>query len=1425
MDRQREERHIVFDLVGKTLGNYELTAFIGRGGMSTVYKARQQTVNREVAIKVMSERTEEGSPELERFVREVQIIANLEHIHILPIYDYGQVDGFPYIVMRYLDGGSLNSRVRAKNLSIPEVERLISQIAAALDYAHARNVIHRDMKPHNVLLDREGNAFLCDFGIAKLTGTHGLTRTGEAVGTPSYMSPEQWQALNVMPQTDVYALGAMLYEMLCGEPPFHAENIFSLMYKHLNDLPPLLGAHRTDLPTAVDSVIQRALAKLPDDRYPSAGELARAFTSALRPSGERRAVPHTPRTDAATLSTEMLPRLPQFSATQALAERQWALDAFRAWRTDRAASPVLYVVGAHGIGKSTLMRRFADLVGERVARYDLISGQARTLDPRTFVDSVAWQLAAFLPADQDAPTGDALREVLVDPREAFENRVLTPLSQLPPNPPIFLFVDALDAAFEHYGSTIADLVRATLQNFPDVLRLVVAAAPHPTLEPLFRNAQRLALHADNDEDRNALYATLSTHFAALMPNLSGGEVDLAALIEKAQGNPLYLNVVTACLAHQHISLAELGSLPESLEALFAYLVARLSPDDLEVLHVLAAARAPLPSRLLASALTLEPAALPKHLARLRPLLEETSSRTDWQLTHSALRYWLLENAADGIRVAHARLDQALRRDDPEAMELYAWQHLLAHVLRAEGSLAAFDLLTDLSFLTARLKRVSVADILDDLIEVRLALLDDGHLAPAAALESIAQAVRAAIPSIGGDSSALFGQLYNRLQNVPALAESLRAAAAAWRGTWLRVVWSPFSAPPNESLAIWQGSAPLALAASQAEGSAVSRLAVDSGATSSVCWLAACADGFLRLWQDGVLRREWLAHSNNAGTAALTDCALSSDGRYALSAAADGTAHLWDLGRDMRLHLWTDHRRAVLGCALSADSTLALTACEDRLLRLWDTSNGQLRAAFYEHPAAVTCCAFAVGAGGKRVAISGDAEGSLRLWDAAGNVLLHTLEGHRGAVTACVGLEDRHPLVASGGADGQVCLWDARNGALLRTLAGGTGAITAITLTFLAGRLLIAAASEDRTVRVWEVENGRLLAHFTGHRAAVSACAFDPLGRLLSGGREGALRLWTLPEADRIPVEAHGATVQGIAFTPDSARLISASQDREVRVWHADTGERVQTMRGHVGGIYALAVRADGRMALTASSDRTLRAWDVDRGALLRQFGGHLDSVLACAFSLKPLKIGTMPRPNWLVASGGADRTVRLFDAESGQLVLSLKGHRDAVTACLFSPTDELLLTLCKDRSASLWSLAKGELIHTFADPLITYTAVAFQPEGSLVLLGTADGSLSLFDRRSGAMATFARSGSAPITACGYTRDGSLIFSADADRWLRIYAARTQQVMAIFRVASPITCAAVAPNGIDFAIGDNKGAVYLVRLEGQPSGSGRKRNLL
>src|SRR5947209_3187357 len=180
------------DFVGRTLGPYKLEAALGKGGMATVYRAFQATVKRYVAIKVMASEIADQPGFIERFEREAEVIASLEHPHILPVIDYGNADGVHYLVMRYIEGGSLEDRMRRKALSLQETARMMTQMASALDYAHKRGVVHRDLKPNNVLLDSSENAYLTDFGIARLTQSDSkLTATGSVMGTPAYMSPEQ----------------------------------------------------------------------------------------------------------------------------------------------------------------------------------------------------------------------------------------------------------------------------------------------------------------------------------------------------------------------------------------------------------------------------------------------------------------------------------------------------------------------------------------------------------------------------------------------------------------------------------------------------------------------------------------------------------------------------------------------------------------------------------------------------------------------------------------------------------------------------------------------------------------------------------------------------------------------------------------------------------------------------------------------------------------------------------------------------------------------------------------------------------------------------------------------------------------------------------------------------------------------------------
>ncbi len=272
----------MFDLTGQRLGQYQVTAMIGKGGMATVYEARQVSLDRGVAIKVIKPDLLDSAEFIERFQREARMLASLSHAHILKIFDYGQFGNQVYLVMELLKGGSLADLIHKGPLALENAARLLEQIASALDYAHEQGIIHRDMKPQNVLFDDRQYAFLTDFGIARIldSGTR-LTQSGLMMGTPAYMAPEQWQGLTVDGRADIYALGIILYEMLTGRLPFNADTPYGMMHQHISEPPPPVPSLRAGLPQSIDIVIQRALAKNREQRFSTGRELVEAFRGAL----------------------------------------------------------------------------------------------------------------------------------------------------------------------------------------------------------------------------------------------------------------------------------------------------------------------------------------------------------------------------------------------------------------------------------------------------------------------------------------------------------------------------------------------------------------------------------------------------------------------------------------------------------------------------------------------------------------------------------------------------------------------------------------------------------------------------------------------------------------------------------------------------------------------------------------------------------------------------------------------------------------------------------------------------------------------------------------------------------------------------------------------------------------------------------------
>lgn len=270
------------ELIGKTIGGYEILNRIGEGGMATVYLAHQQSMNRKVALKVLPKQFMTDDTYLQRFEREVAIVSQLEHRAIIPVYDYGEFEGQPYIVMRYMPVGSVDDMLQRGPLNSDIVLSIVQQIAPALDYAHSKEVLHRDVKPSNVLMDDGGGAFITDFGIARLTreGNAGITTQG-VVGTPAYMSPEQAQGKELDGRSDVYALGVMLFEMATGRRPFESQTPHSVAVMQVTQQPPMPRKLNPAISTALESVILKSLKKNREDRYQTAFAMAEGLKLAI----------------------------------------------------------------------------------------------------------------------------------------------------------------------------------------------------------------------------------------------------------------------------------------------------------------------------------------------------------------------------------------------------------------------------------------------------------------------------------------------------------------------------------------------------------------------------------------------------------------------------------------------------------------------------------------------------------------------------------------------------------------------------------------------------------------------------------------------------------------------------------------------------------------------------------------------------------------------------------------------------------------------------------------------------------------------------------------------------------------------------------------------------------------------------------------
>jgi eukaryotic-like serine/threonine-protein kinase len=276
-------------MIGTVLsGRYRLEAKLGSGGMSTVYLARDETLDRAVAVKVMHREMSEQEDQLERFRQEARAVAKLSHPNVVSVIDAGEDGGYPYIVFEYVEGETLKQRIaRVGALDTQDAVAYAIEVARGLSVAHARSMVHRDIKPQNILIDSEGRAKLTDFGISRQLEQDGMTATGRVLGTTDYVSPEQAMGRAVDPRSDVYSLGVVLYEMLVGQVPFAADSQVGVAMKHVNEELPDVQRRREGLSAAVALVVERSTAKDPGQRYQQVGEMIDDLSTALEVEAAR----------------------------------------------------------------------------------------------------------------------------------------------------------------------------------------------------------------------------------------------------------------------------------------------------------------------------------------------------------------------------------------------------------------------------------------------------------------------------------------------------------------------------------------------------------------------------------------------------------------------------------------------------------------------------------------------------------------------------------------------------------------------------------------------------------------------------------------------------------------------------------------------------------------------------------------------------------------------------------------------------------------------------------------------------------------------------------------------------------------------------------------------------------------------------------
>lgn len=1456
----------------KVIKGYVLGEKIGEGNFAAVYSARQQAVDREVAIKIIYPAFANHPVFIRGFEAEARLVAGLEHPYIVPLYDFWREPQGAYFVMRRLRGGTLRQHMAQPDWTLEDTARVLYQVAVALSHAHRYGVVHRDIKPENILLDESGNAYLADFGIAEMM--HEVREADHqaafaALGSPAYAAPEQMLGEPASPQTDIYGLGLILYEMLTGEHPFPELAEMSgtgVLQLRTTERLPHLKRKRPDLPLALDECIQQATALHTQDRFSDALAMANTFRAVLGFNGQEGGKSFV---TTITVDSDTLPN--PYKGLRAFQES----DTHYFYGRDRLVarllkqldqthqlSRFLAVVGPSGSGKSSVVK----------------AGLIPALRRGAVKGSNEWFFAEMVPGNDpfkelaNTLTGVAttVPDDLIATLKATPAGLINSLAAiLPPQTDLLLLIDQFEEVF-----TLVEDER-DINRFLEGLYVAVTA-PQSPLHVV------ITLRADF-YDRPLLHAQLSDlmkYSTEVVTPMTPQELE-QAIVEPVRrvGVSYDPGVVSAIIAELSEQPGALPLLQYALSEMFEAREGRII--SLEAYNNIGGVRGALAQR--ADAIFMGFTATQQEMARqlfLRLITlgegtEDTRRRvlvpeiTAISPNHRAVEEVLQilgasrlltfdyeqETRQPTVEVTHEAIIREWKR-------LRAWLDESRNDVRMQRSLASFAAewvgnQQDGSYL---LRGVRLEQYEKWVNQTNLALTSRERNYLAASI-SERQHYTANEQARQAHEKALEQRAVNRLR---LLVTVLTAAFIVAAG----LTFFAF----NESRVADEerDRAESARATSDANTQLAHSLALEASAQQALSdydtdlgvLLAVAANQIPNppIQAENTLAEAALGYGTRevftGHRAEVTDVDISPDGNTLISSSQDGTVRLWDVasGQEIQWDRETGAQvlvseelvadtRAMVGhngdvdsVAFSPDGRLAVSGSKDFTAIIWDVATGTELRQLRGHQENISKVAFSPDG---RSILTGSKDASLILWDAQTGEMIRQFVGHNSRITGLAFSPDGRHILSS---VTTAILWDVETGeplhefrmaSSIKSLSISPDGVTAIT------------ASADGILALWDLETGSELKTFSLEAGILEAIVFHPNGQtLLASMAQGNIYLIDITTGKTLTVlSAHQDTVLDMAISTDGQYMASASKDQTLRLWNIGEPQHLQTVavhRGRVssihlgeGAIYStsiagtlagigdgtsvadlfasdeaitsMAIGPDQQTALLGLRNGEVVIWNLATHTIEGRLVGHDDTV----FSITFLKNGEQ------VITGARDNRVIVWDLESRAVLHQFTNEAGLLFSMAVTPDQTQVLFGTRAGEILLADLQTGALIRQLEGHTDSVYSVAISPDGQLAISGGRDGLVILWNLATGFEVRRFTDHTEPVWATAFNADGSLAASASADGTVTLWDIREKGKLQSFYTGDTAFALAFSPSGDQLLTGQESGAVMWWRIFTQP----------